>query len=91
MISSRSRYVSSKVCRVQDSTGNWNLAICRSVPTDKKVNYRWHTMRQTDDLCKIAYAVYNDSLLWWVIADANPEVLYWDQVPMGTLIRIPEG
>jgi nucleoid-associated protein YgaU len=36
--------------------------------------------------------VYGDSNLWWVIADANDvEDEYFDDLPAGVILRIPDA
>lgn len=91
MIATNSRYISDLVVRVQDANGNWNLAVYTSIPADQRIQYIYHTMTQGDTLTQLAYYAYNDDTLWWYIANANPEVQYWDDVPAGTVIRIPNG
>lgn len=39
----------------------------------------------------LAASIYGDPELGWVIANANPELLYPDQIPVGTVLRIPDA
>jgi phage tail protein X len=43
----------------------------------------------TDRLDTLAFDFYGDETKWYAIADANPEVLDWTNMPVGTIIRIP--
>lgn len=36
-----------------------------------------------------AYYYYNDPRLWYMIADANPERMYWGDLKPGEAIRVP--
>lgn len=38
---------------------------------------------------QLAFQYFGDATLWWVIADANPEIGYPDNLPTGTVIRLP--
>ena len=42
-----------------------------------------------DRIDNIAYRYFGNATLWWQIANVNPEVLYWDDLMPGTVIRIP--
>lgn len=42
-----------------------------------------------EDFQVLAQRYYGNPELWWIIADANPAVLYPDNVPPGTVLRIP--
>ena len=50
------------------------------------VTYQW---TGHDRLDRLAYSNYGDSSQWWRIADANPEILDFNNLLSGTLIRIP--
>lgn len=89
MISANSRYVTDIVSRVQGANGNWNLAVYHAQVGTKTLQFTYYSMRQGDTLTRLASVQYADDTLWWVIADANPEVLYWDNLPIGTTIRVP--
>lgn len=39
----------------------------------------------------LASEFYNDPELGWVIANANPELFYPDEIPVGTVLRIPDA
>ena len=50
------------------------------------VSHRWCSGERIDS---IAYQYYTDATLWWRIAQANPEILCWDDLTPGTVIRVP--
>lgn len=89
VISQTSRYAASQVAPVTDSSGVTRQTILPTVPTDTAYQvsfYQW-SMNDRPDL--LAFRNYGDERLWWLIADANPEIIDWLNVAVGTVIRIP--
>ena len=52
-------------------------------------NYESYQTDASDRPDTLAYDFYGDPSLWWMIADANPEIMDWGSVPAGTIIRVP--
>ena len=54
-----------------------------------------HTICETDRLDHLAQHYYNDDRLWWRIVDANPKLLFADQLLgeeyIGEVILIPKA
>jgi nucleoid-associated protein YgaU len=48
--------------------------------------YRWQT---GDRLESLAMRFYRNPERWWIIAETNPEVLDIQNIPAGTVLRIP--
>jgi nucleoid-associated protein YgaU len=48
--------------------------------------YRWQA---GDRLDALAMEYYRDPERWWIIAEANPEVLDIQNIPAGTVLRVP--
>lgn len=91
MISAASRYSRNVVQNITGSNGVTRPTIMPRIPNSRTAvvaDYTWHIGDRTDIL---AARSYGDELLWWVIADANPEILDWTTVPDGTIVRIPGG
>jgi phage tail protein X len=44
-----------------------------------------------DTIDTIAQSAYSDPTQWWKIADANPNIMLWDVLPNGTMLRIPNS
>lgn len=51
-------------------------------------DYTWHAGDRVDLL---AARAYGDETLWWVMADANPQILDWTSISAGTIVRLPIG
>lgn len=84
-----SRYLRVSDATLTDGTG-------RSVPlkgtrepvaTDMALSYQ---VRTGDRLDALAFKFYRDARKWWLIADANPDVITLEQLlEPGRLLRIP--
>lgn len=91
MIAASSRYAASVVLSVTGTDGVTRPTIMPRPTAARTVvvtDYLWRTGDRADAL---AARAFGDETLWWVIADANPEVLDWTSVPPGTAVRIPSG
>jgi len=88
-VSANSRYAGRVITPVTDADGVTRQTILPALPADKAYQVRYYTWRMTDRLDIVAYRTYGSEQSWWLIADANPEVINWLSVPVGTVIRIP--
>ena len=87
-----SRYAGSTVITViaPDAFGGGDIpVIVPGVQKPYTFRYVTHQFSVGDRIDTLAYQYYSDATLWWRIADANPAILYWDDVATSTLIRIP--
>jgi phage tail protein X len=53
--------------------------------------YLSYVVASQERLDTLAYRVYGRSDFWWVIADANPQLVLTDPLVAGTLLRIPDA
>lgn len=85
----QSRYETADVVPVQAADGVYRATVfpTRTVtPTD---SYTVHTVVFGDRFDSLAGVAYDDPEFWWIIADANPNVTYPDDLVPGTLLKIP--
>jgi len=54
------------------------------------VNDVFHSVTEDDTLYRIAFKYYRSSYLWYLIADANPEVEDIFELEVGTTLVIPD-
>lgn len=90
MITRGSRYVDAAALKVQRADGDYSIAVYPSreiVP--QVVDYRLRTIVGGERLDSLAFEYYGNPWLWWVLARANPEVIFPDDIPVGTQLRIP--
>lgn len=92
MIYENSRYEFDKVVMIRDHQGVSNPAIFVSPDVDaQSFYYEIVVSHDSMRLDLIAWRVYGEAEKWWVIARANPEIFYPDNIPMGTVVRVPYG
>lgn len=93
MIYLRSRYAESEVEYILDSRTGISQATVLREPLDQELAEQYgrvYYWREGDRLDYLAYQFFDNSLEWWRILDANPEILNPSQIKSGTAIRIPE-
>lgn len=88
MITAESRYADSKVDKIITEDGV-RLTIVPGAQKDFRITYTMYQWRYYDRIDVMADTVYGDPTRWWIIADANPEIMDWGNVPTGKIIRIP--
>ena len=76
---------SSRYTQITDSNGR------AAVQRKARITSHYSTVVsvQGQSLQEIAAQWLGNASLYWRIADLNPQVLYPDEVPMGTRLRIP--
>lgn len=82
-----SRYESSPVVVLPSDRG-WRPGVLRDVPVASD-RYLEMVVGENDSLEDIAARLLGDPERWWVIADANPDLLYPAEIPPGYVLRIP--
>ena len=88
MILPGSRYSDSSLATVPKGSGQ-AAVIVPSAQKPYSFTFISHTVAVGERIETIAYQYYRDATLWWRIADANPEMLWWDNLAPGTVLRIP--
>lgn len=63
-----------------------NIAVSTTYNT---ANYMSIVTSETQSFEFLAARYLNDPTLYWKIADINPGILFPDQIPQGTVIKIP--
>lgn len=54
-----------------------------------RMTYSTYTWKSGDRLDSLAMQFYRNPELWWVITEANPEIVDMQNIPAGTVLRIP--
>lgn len=88
-ISANSRYASSTVVADTNLDGDDVVVILFSQPSDKNLQFTFYQITAFDFIDTIATRFYGDPRLWWVIANANPEIVNWATLTAGQFIRLP--
>lgn len=91
MIFQGSRYENSDVVRMQ-KRGATRLTVVPVPPDVTPVfSFAFHTVIEGERIDILADRFFGDAELWWVIADVNPRWSFFDRLPAGTVLRIPNG
>jgi nucleoid-associated protein YgaU len=90
MISADSRYRTATVQAVQTPTGP-RQTILSSDPEARTISYTSYLVRDGDRIDLLAHRYLGQAALWWMIADANPEIHDWFALQTGTVLRIPSA
>lgn len=90
MITPQSRYANTPVTTITDHRGPHQ--VMAPVPNyTGSFAFTYYQVEEGDTPEWIAYSTYDDGRLWWTIANANPEILDWTDLPVGTILRIPSA
>ena len=91
-ISAFSRYSTYTVTPITDPEGDVRPTIIIEPPQHPiTYNIAMYTWQMGDQIEYLAHSAYGDETQWWRIADANPEIIFWDAVPIGATIRVPNA
>lgn len=89
MIYEHSRYADAEIETI-DRDGETVRAIRTVSYYGRDFIARKHTVVEGQRFDQLAWQYYRDPEMWWLIAAANPEWLYPDRIPGGTVVRIPD-
>jgi nucleoid-associated protein YgaU len=90
-ISIYSRYADNEVLPITVN-GITRPTIIVSPPSSSVVyGISTYTWQAGDQIEYLSYSSYGDETQWWRIANANPEILFWNYVPAGTQVRVPSA
>jgi len=84
-----SRYENANLYRVLTAEGFRHPALYTNDPYPDAFSYRRYQVKAGDRIDLLAEKFYGNSSYWWVIANANPEVFYPEDLTPGDVIRIP--
>ena len=90
MITTESRYRTATVKTVQAPNGPRQTIVFPD-PQAQTVSYTSYLVRDGDRIDLLAHRHLGQARLWWMIADANPEIHDWLALQAGTVLRIPRG
>lgn len=88
MISEQSRYRNAEFRIVTTDAGNI-MTVYTPPVLFPSTRYDVYLVREGDRLENLAEVFYQDPTKWYLIADANPQVFFPDDITPGTRIRIP--
>jgi nucleoid-associated protein YgaU len=84
-----SRYEHSDVATLLAANGQPRQTVLADTPRLTAMSFSYYVISAGDRIDLLADRFLGDPELWWVIADANPQHMYYDYLPDGTVLRIP--
>lgn len=90
-ISAESRYRTATLQTAVGADGETRQEMRPAFPRSRQVSFTYYRVVAAERIENIAYNQYGDARLWWIIADANPEILDWFDLEPGKIIRVPSA
>lgn len=90
-IAADSRYVTSTITTSQGRDAETRQEMRVAFPRSRVITFTYYRVLDQDRIDLIAHKFYSRGDLWWIIADANPEVIDWMDLPPGMIIRVPNA
>lgn len=92
MIFEGSRYENAAVAPVAGPDG----AVRQTITTPHALpvqafQFSYYTVKDGDRMDILAQRFLGDAELWWVLADYNPQWLFYDDLPANTILRVPSA
>lgn len=92
MILQSSRYTNAVRVRATLADGSFKWAVLFERASDNRnVTYKYRTAAMGDRFDILAAQEYGDPGLWWLLARANPQVFFPDDIQAGVALRIPDA
>jgi nucleoid-associated protein YgaU len=92
MILPSSRYADSPVVTVvaPGTFGGGDISvIVPSMQQPFSFRYISHLVVAGERIDTLAAQYYGDPTMWWRVADANPSIMWYDDIMPGTILRVP--
>lgn len=90
-ITSDSRYTTATVVTVEGPDGDTRQAMQVAFPKPRRITYTNYRVTSADRIDTIADDFYGNGRLWWMVADANPEIIDWMDLDPGEVLRVPNA
>ena len=90
MISADSRYNNVPVTIVDTPQGKRQVLGIEPAQ-ERSFEFTYYQVQEEETVDGIAHDEFGDGSLWWLIANANPEILDWHVLAPGTILRIPNA
>lgn len=90
MITADSRYNNTPVSVVDTPQGKRQVVGIEPAQ-ERSFEFTFYQVEEGDTVDSIADDNFDSGTLWWIIADANPEILDWHTLSPGTILRIPNA
>jgi nucleoid-associated protein YgaU len=84
-------YALTSRCPLLSVSGNLEFSIRVPLSQQRRSDDTFYVVQTRDNLMKLAYQFYNDIRLWWVLYDANADLITAHplELPVGLTLRVP--
>lgn len=90
MITADSRYNNVPVTVVDTPNGKRQVLGIEPAQ-ERSFAFTYYQVEDEDTIDSLAHDTFGSGSLWWMIADANPEILDWHTLQPGLIIRLPDA
>lgn len=91
MINADSRYATATITTGVGAAGDTRQEMRVAFPRPRVITYTFYRVIDGERIDTIANDFFGRGDLWWMIAEANPEIIDWLDLPPGSVIRVPNG
>lgn len=88
MIPADSRYANNSLSVVNTPRGAQQV-VDVPIPEDTSYAFSYYTVEEGVTPDWLGHTETGDGSKWWLVANANPEIIDWYDLKVGTVIRIP--
>lgn len=88
-VDASSRYANNVITPIQGIDGIVRPTIIINPPGEQRISYSTYVWQDGDQIEYLAWSAYGDEQAWWIIANANPEIMFWNDLARGTEVRVP--
>lgn len=89
MIYTDSRYANGNLfLAYTNALQDYSVTVFRNFPSER-ADYFLYTWKENDRIDMVAKGFLGTAGTWWKVMDFNPEILNPFDIPVGTVIRIP--
>ena len=90
MIYTDSRYANGRLFKAYNlRKQDYDVTVFRNFP-NQKASYFLYTWRESDRIDLVCKRFLGTAATWWKVMDYNPEILNPFDIPVGTVVRIPD-
>lgn len=89
MIFTDSRYATGTLYSAWNSRKSDTDVFVKRVFPNNRAKYFMYTWQESDRIELVAYRFFKTPAVWWKIMDYNPEIGNPFDIPVGTVLRIP--
>lgn len=88
-VNATSRYAEGTISVVDDPQRGQHQEVVPGPAVDRSFAFTFYQVTDGDTVDMLGYTFFGAGQLWWMLADANPEIIDWNNLPVGAVLRVP--